>query len=169
LGNNFIDYNLFDYCVIRKLNTSELRFRDICVSRGFSVTKSDRSSDMYEHWDFKVNDSLVDVKGLKRISRSNSEFSTDYTWVEFKNVRGQKGWLQGIANYIAFEQLDHFLIVGRLDLLHYCQSSISKELVQSSKDSYYKLYSRAGRKDIISLISLSLLKKHVKTWLLKFS
>lgn len=151
------------------MNTAELRFRDACISLGFNVLKSDRNSDMHEHWDFKVNSSFVDVKGLKRISRSNVEFSTDYTWVEFKNVRGQKGWLHGSANYIAFEQLDHFLIVSRLDLLHYCQSSISKEFVKFSKDSYYKLYSRAGRKDVISLISLSQLKKHVKTWRLKFS
>lgn len=150
------------------MNTSELRFRDACLARGFSVIKSDRSADMHEHWDFKVNDSLVDVKGLKRVSRHDNSYSADLTWVEFKNVRGNKGWLECCADYIAFEQLNYFLIVSRKDLLDYCIKFVSKEKVSSPKDAFYKMYSRKGRSDVISLISLKKLKEKIKYWVLVF-
>lgn len=150
------------------MNVAELRFRDVCLSRGFSVLKSDDLSDMHEHWDFKVNNSLVDVKGLKRVSRNDKSYSTHLTWVEFVNVRGNKGWLQCCADYIAFEQINYFLIVSRQDLLDYCNKYVVDEFVTSSKEAYYKKYSRKNRQDIISLINLVKLKEHVKTWKLKF-
>ena len=150
------------------MNTAELRFRDACLSRGFSVIKSDRSADIHEHWDFKINNSLVDVKGLKRVSRHDNSYSTHLTWVEFVNVRGNKGWLQCCADYIAFEQTNYFLIVSRQDLLDYCNQYVSNDFVSSSKDAYYKKYSRKNRQDIISLINLDKLKIHVKFWKLNF-
>ena len=150
------------------MNAAELRFRNACLSRGFSVLKSDNSSDMHEHWDFKVNDSLVDVKGLKRVSRNDNSYSTHLTWVEFVNVRGNKGWLQCCADYIAFEQINYFLIVSRQDLLDYCNEYVIDEFVNSSKEAYYKKYSRKNRKDVISLINLVKLKEYVKSWKLKF-
>ena len=134
------------------------------MSHGFSVLKSDKSSDMYEHWDFKVNNSLVDVKGLKKVSRSDRNFSHDKTWVEFQNVRGSDGWLKCCSDFIAFEQVDHFLVVSREDLLNYCLDSVRQETVHISSEAFYKMYSRKGRRDVISLISLNEMKKSIKSW-----
>jgi len=149
-------------------NETEEKFRNLCLNRGLNIEKSKKLQDISEHWDFKVNDSLVDVKGLKRVSRSDKSFSYDLTWVEFTNVLGKKGWLQCCADYIAFESTDCFIIVSRKDLLEYCYRNVQQTVVNKSQDALYKMYSRRGRKDVISLISLKHLAKNIKTWKLKF-
>lgn len=150
------------------MNSSEKRFYDMCVSRNWSVEKASKHQDMHEHWDFKVRDSLIDVKGLKKTSRSDSFFNHDEIWIELQNVRGNKGWLRGKADYIAFEHSKHFLIVSRQDLLDWCKSKITnRSFVSSPKEALYRLYQRKNRKDIISIIKTEDFVKDVKTWVLK--
>jgi len=146
------------------LNASEQKFLQSCKNKNFTVTHSSKHEDIYEHWDFKVNSSTVDVKALKRINRSDSMFSTDYTWVELQNVRGNTGWLFGEADYIAFEQIDHFLIVKRRDLIDFCQNKIQDQFVPKASEALYKKYQRNNRQDIISLISLKDLANNTKVW-----
>ena len=150
------------------MNNSEKRFRDMCVSRNWNVSKASKHQDIYEHWDFKVQDSLIDVKGLKRTSRSDNHFNHEEIWVEFQNVRGQKGWMRGKADYLAFEHENHFLIVSRQGLLDWCKSKITnKSFVSSPRDALYRLYHRKDRKDIISIIKTADFIKDVDHWILK--
>ena len=44
------------------MNSSEKGFYDMCVSRNWSVEKASKNQDMHEHWDFKVRDSLIDIR-----------------------------------------------------------------------------------------------------------
>lgn len=150
------------------MNASEQKFLRSCKNKNFTITHSSKHEDIYEHWDFKVNSSTVDVKALKRINRSDSMFSTDYTWVELQNVRGNTGWLFGDADYIAFEQLNHFLIVKRSDLIGFCEKNVKDQFVDSASQAIYKKYQRKNRQDIISLISLKDLVSDVKVWRQKF-
>jgi len=150
------------------LNTSEQKFLQSCRNKNFTVQQSSKLEDIHEHWDFKVNNSTVDVKALKRINRSDSMFSTDYTWVELQNVRGNTGWLFGDADYIAFEQLNHFLIVKRIDLIDFCKKNVKDQFVDRASQAIYKKYQRKNRQDIISLISLKDLVSDVKVWRQKF-
>lgn len=123
------------------MNASEIRFRDICLKHDLPISKSNRNEDIYEHWDFRVKNSLVDVKGLKKISRSDSDFNFDTTWVEIQNVRGDLGWLKGKADFIAFEQKEYYLITRRLDLLYWLRQKITNyKFVQSPKQALYRLY-----------------------------
>lgn len=110
------------------MNASEQKFLQSCRNKNFTVQQSSKLEDIHEHWDFKVNNSTVDVKALKRINRSDSMFSTEYTWVELQNVRGNTGWLFGDADYIAFEQLNHFLIVKRSDLIGFCEKKYKRSI-----------------------------------------
>jgi len=150
------------------MNESEKRFCNLCLSRKWNVTKATKEQDIYEHWDFKVNNSLVDVKGFKKTSRSDSRYNHSETWVEFKNVRGADGWLKGKADYIAFEHKKCFLIVARKDLLNWCVSKLKNHsFVSSPKEALYRLYQRKGRKDIISIIKTKDFIKDIKYWILK--
>lgn len=150
------------------MNASEQKFLQSCRNKNFTVQQSSKLEDIHEHWDFKVNNSTVDVKALKRINRSDSMFSTEYTWVELQNVRGNTGWLFGDADYIAFEQLNHFLIVKRSDLIGFCEKNIKDQFVDRASQAIYKKYQRKNRQDIISLISLKDLVSDVKVWRQKF-
>lgn len=150
------------------MNNSEKRFRDMCVSRNWNVSKASKHQDIYEHWDFKVKDSLIDVKGFKKTSRSDSHFNHEEIWIELQNVRGNKGWLRGKADYIAFEHESHFLIVNRQELLNWCKDKIKdRTFVSSPKLALYRLYQRKDRKDIISIIKTKDFKKDLKTWILR--
>ena len=57
----------------------------------------------------------VDTKAMKKVSRNDNKFRTDLVWVEFKNVRGDIGWLYGDAELIAFDmpEMICFLILKR--------------------------------------------------------
>ena len=150
------------------MNQSELRFKNICLSKNYKINKSTREQDITEHWDFKVNNSLVDVKGAKRVSRSDQEYNYNIAWLEIQNVRGDIGWLKGKANFIALEQQDCYIIVKREDLLNWLRKKIiNTKLVRNPKDALYRLYQRKNRKDIISMVKINDFIKDIKSWTLK--
>lgn len=115
---------------------------------------------------FKISDFTykVDIKSSKRISRSDDSCKKEVIWLEFKNVNGKKGWLLGESDYLAFQNSDSFYLIRRKDLLEWCLLNLDfGTLVKSSGDAYKKLYSRKGRKDLISYILLKDIK-HLITW-----
>jgi len=148
------------------------KFVQICKSKGYKLKKANKKQDMYEHWDYQITRNipltgscLVDVKAAKKINRSDDKPSYDWTWVEIRNVRGNDGWLKGKADYMAFEQKDHFIIVKRDELRKWCKKKIDLETkVSITEEAKYTLYTRKDRKDIISLINLNDLKKDVQYW-----
>lgn len=73
---------------------AEQKFLELMVARGNTCVKTSRKEDMQKHIDFYVNDIGVDVKGNRKLKT---------IWLELKNVRGDKGWLQGEAEIIVFD------------------------------------------------------------------
>lgn len=113
---------------------------------------------------------LVDVKARKKSSRTDCKVSDELVWIEFKNVSGNKGWLYGAADYIAFERENDFVIVSRKNLVTLCERLVNNNLKTStSKDALYKMYSRAGRKDEISMIKMQDILNNIKTTIWKKS
>jgi len=114
--------------------------------------------EQFDHIDYVITKDNIeiafDVKAMKKISRASNKFSSDLVWVEFKNVSGKDGWLYGKSQYIAFEREDDYVIVYRKKLLDFCEKNVKKEKVFYSKDALYKMYTRDGRKDIISIIRM---------------
>ena len=119
--------------------------------------------EQYRHIDFvvrhlKTNKEItVDVKAPKKKSRYDSSTSPSIIWVEFVNVRGDKGWLYGDNEYTIFhyKEKDGFLCVKTKELAELCETLCCKGTTDRSSDALYKKYTRAGRKDVISMIYLS--------------
>ena len=111
--------------------------------------------DKYEHWDVEgtLNGKTLkfDIKGLKKVNRWDSSTKDECAWVEGTNVRGDPGWLKGIANYIVFERNDCWLTVNREELLNFVKEKLKKNSYATGKKPYH-VYQREGRKDKITLV-----------------
>lgn len=136
---------------------AEVRFVRAARSKGLVVTKSTKTEDRKEHIDYWLTISLtgkrwgVDVKGNNL---------PDEIWVEFKNVKGDKGWLYGGANIIAFDIPEEggFSIVDREELAFFCEKHVSDEVVTDKRHAYLKKYTRKDREDVITILKLHDLK-----------
>ena len=143
----------------RKGREGETLFAACCSSRGLKFIKSTKNEDMYSHIDGYATDGsvsiAVDVKGAK-----------ERVCLEFKNVRGNDGWLYGKASQIAFLSPDktYFLLVPRVVLMTYAESFMFKP-IKPTKELYY-LYSRIGRDDIMTFCTFEDLHKleNTKIW-----
>jgi hypothetical protein len=93
----------------------------------------------------------VDVKGNNL---------PDEIWCEFKNVKGEAGWMYGNAHIIAFDMPEEggFSVVDRHELAFWCEKNVRDELVSNKHDAYLKKYTRKDRSDVITRINLRDLK-----------
>tara|TARA_R100000458_G_C8246433_1_gene224291 strand:+ start:499 stop:933 length:435 start_codon:yes stop_codon:yes gene_type:complete len=128
-------------------------------NKGLLVTKSSHTEDIHEHIDYwlAIKDGGkwgVDVKGNNL---------PDQIWVEFKNVRGNPGWLYGGATIIAFDMPEEggFSIVDRQELAFFCEKHVRDEVVSNKNDAYLKKYTRKDREDVISILKLHDIKNLV--------
>ena len=145
---------------------TENNFIKACESVGYKCYKTDDRRDIYEHIDFIIERSngtktSVDVKG------ANHPLTI---WIEFKNVLGYDGWLYGKAELIVFDmpELKGFVIVDRKELIELCDNIVEKVFV-SKEEATRKLYTRKGRKDVISRLHLTDLMKLKSYKLLKYA
>lgn len=130
---------------------------------------SEKGQDIMEHWDVKIGNIKIDVKGLKRIKRDHSEVNENIHWVEIKGITGKLGWLYGMADYFAFETIKYWIIVKKESLQDYIKTNTIKEFTEYP--TLNKLYNRKGRKDVITLVSTldlfyisdSIIKKNTDT------
>ena len=136
---------------------AEVRFVRAARNKGLLVTKATAKQDMHEHIDYWLAMNKdgkkcgVDVKGNNL---------PDEIWVEFKNVRGDDGWLYGGATIIAFDMPEEggFSIVDRDELAFFCEKHVKEEKVTDKKHAYLKKYTRKDRQDVISILKLHDLK-----------
>ncbi len=112
---------------------------------------SNKSQDINEHWDLKL-EFKIDVKSLKKISRSDIETNEFYHFIELKNVLGKLGWLYGKADYFAFETNEYWILVSKAKLQDFISQKITKKYVSNVDESLYCLYTRNGRKDVITMV-----------------
>jgi hypothetical protein len=110
---------------------AEATFESVAIKRGNKVTEADRKTNIHNHIDFFLENkagtkSSVDVKGMKRVARGG-ERTEDIQWIEFLNVKGNKGWIMGDAELIAFEAVSCFYLFKRIDLLDFCTTKCSRE------------------------------------------
>lgn len=136
----------------------------IAIKSGWRVSASSQDENIDEHWDFLIEKDggsfKVEVKSKKRINRSDKDEQIALIWVELRNVKGKIGWLFGKADLIAFEKEKSFLIVKRLDLLALVNKKVNLVAkVRDPKDALYKIYTRVGRKDKLTLFPASDIEK----------
>ena len=129
--------------------------QDLFESNFRMAKKSDRETDMYDHIDYFINGVGIDVKYNAHL---------DTIWLELKNVRGDKGWLQGKAEYICWYIEEHHLFVffKRTELLDFVQSNVTD--YTTDKREYMKYYSRIGRDDLITKVKMSHIRHLLCLW-----
>ncbi len=137
---------------------AERLFILLAVKLGWKISASSKDENIDEHWDYlieKENQAFkVEVKSRKRVSRSDEGLQSDLTWIELHGVRPKDtGWLFGKADLIAFEKEKSFILVKRLDLLAVVNKKVNLVAkVRDPKDALYKIYTRPGRKDKLTLL-----------------
>lgn len=143
---------------------AEKRFYEAALEKGLEIKKSTLEEDRKLHVDFwmSFNGSGswgVDVKGNNHPSE---------IWCEFKNVSGDHGWMYGEAEVIAFDMPEEggFCVVDREDLKEYCEAEVSDISVDNKAEAYKNRYTRKGRSDVITKITLEDLKqiKSYRVW-----
>ncbi|GJQ51584.1 MAG: hypothetical protein HKUEN02_04310 [Anaerolineaceae bacterium] len=151
---------------------AEDRFARLALQHGFKASPSSKRGNIDEHFDYEIERGgrtfRVDVKSLKRISRSDNETQSELLWIELHGVRkDDQGWLYaGRADLIAFELAESFRIVDRLELIALVERLVNFEArVSVSHDALYKIYSRASRPDLLTMIrSDDLLQLRCAEW-----
>jgi hypothetical protein len=139
--------------------TAEQSFVIAANKKQFSCTESTKEENINSHIDFWIHRDdksySVDVKAAKRIQRSDKDVNYEKIWVELHSVReDNKGWLlDGKADFIAFEQQDHFIVANRMWLISFIREAVTNVKVKSPSDALYALYTREGRPDILTLIN----------------
>ena len=143
----------------------ESDFSKLLDARSVSWRKATKR-EQFSHVDYSTSFGSIDVKAKKRVSRSDSSEQEEFIWLEFKNVQGNRGWLDGSADIIAFERADDFVLVRRRDLLLWGKGKCDlNTLITNSRDALYKGYSRKGRNDLISIVKMSdVLELHHRVW-----
>lgn len=134
---------------------------------GGTTERATKEEDMYKHIDFwwyspKKGKLGIDVKGMNKSKRSDSEYDDSIHWLEIQNVRGQNGWLKGEADYIAFKTSTKIIFVEREKLLSFALESIKgKEVVYDTPSECYVPYKRLkwGRDDLSLKVPNSDLEK----------
>ena len=117
------------------------------------------------HFDFKVEGlGTIDVKSVKKISRSHFKATEDVIWLEITNDRGLDGWVKAeTLDYVAFERENDFVLVGRKLLVNIINEKCDlNNVVSNTEQALYSLYKRGWRRpdgtvsqDSITMIRMS--------------
>jgi hypothetical protein len=132
---------------------SELEFKRRIERLGKSVTHSTKEENITKHIDFFVDGVSFDVKGSKKLNRSDSFTSNTMVWLELRNVKGDKGWLCSDVQKIAFLLGDFFYVFDRQALLEFIRKFVGHGKIYRFKK-YKELFTRPGRKDLITYVYL---------------
>jgi len=145
---------------------AERLFASLAIKRGWQVTPTKALRDIKDHIDFIIRADritfTVDVKALKKIGRHDPKEQSKYIWLELKNVRGKSGWLFGKADIIAFEMPYGFLLFKRKSLIDFKRRFVNHwKLTRDPRKAEYILYQRKGRRDVLTLVEVGLLKQTI--------
>lgn len=139
---------------------AESRFVSVAQRNGWAVVEASKAGNIEDHYDYVISKNdlqfKVDVKSRKRVSRKVETVQDEFIWVEFRTVRDTKGWLFGNADLIAFEVQGGFKIVERKALVQVVNKLVKIHVkVDAPEAALYKVYTRPGRPDEITLLKAS--------------
>lgn len=152
---------------------AENTFEALAQRKEWKTRHATQREDMLQHWDIEIEKGRlnlkVDVKAMKRQSRSDSRVQSEWTWIELRGVNeGNKGWLYGgEAHLIAFQRESDFVLVSREDVIDTVERLVDPSLpkVSSAREAKYRVYNRPGRHDLITMIQMTdLLPYAWKIW-----
>lgn len=155
-------------------NRAEQRFLNWLYHTGKFIKQAEKSEDYHNHWDVccEINGkpSTVEIKSLKHIRRKDwgfdrtvvPKYNSKYVWLEIRGVNGplgqpNPGWIYGgTSDYIAFEQIDGFLIIEREKLVQLCDHiQKTARIVYKTEYALYNIYVRnSERGDQVTLVEV---------------
>lgn len=143
----------------------EEEFFPLVLIRDENARRATRQ-EQFKHIDFVTSFGTIDVKSKKRLDRNNGDPQSEIVWLEYKNVAGNNGWLTSNVDFIAFERDDDFLIAYRKDIKILADLLCDvNDIVQDKKDVLYKGYTRKGRKDLLTQVTMKdLMQLNHKLW-----
>lgn len=132
-----------------------------CKAANLDVKQATNAQDM-AHIDFLVDGKTVDVKGMKDTHKLGQIL------LELKNVQGKDGWCsENSCDFVAFDFGAFFLHAKTLDLVKLVKKKCDlDDKVKRAKDALYKSYSRNGRDDLMTVVSLTDVIKGCEHWYL---
>jgi hypothetical protein len=141
---------------------AEALFELAARAAGWAVTPAPPIQDYECHVDFTITWVGLPEVGPAGMVRDGAQFTVDVKahnplygddhWLEIRNVQGNAGWLYGEADYIAFQREKGFLMVDRVKLRDWVNENVAKEYVTVKRDALMKVYTRSGRKDMITKV-----------------
>ena len=147
------------------MDESVERYHHSCLMSELKIKKTGKQQDI-GHVDFIVNGETVDLKGLKNSTREGKIL------LEFLNVNGKAGWCneKGIPTWVAFDFGAFFLHVKNADLFNLAKEKCNlRETVYRVNECLYKGYTRKGRKDLMSMVTLQDVLTDCEHWYLPYA
>lgn len=148
---------IHDQSTAEGINAEETFLR--AIKRRFSfIRKANTEEDTRKHWDYLLSNNgvefTVDVKAHKHKWRGGPLLE-NYYWIEWKNVWGNKGWIDGEADFIAFFYFDKIYFYNRCELRDRAREMVNfnKQATKAS-EAIHCVYTRPNRKDLTSMISI---------------
>lgn len=120
---------------------SELNFFNISRLKGYNPKESNRYQNIMEHWDYKI---YVKGKVIRVDVKSAKDNRFDITYLEILGTSGKDGWLLGEADFIVFQQKDHFIYFRRKDLCDWFFKKVGLNNTIEIKEIYSKLFDKQG-------------------------
>lgn len=140
--------------------SAEAAFELAARAAGWDVKPAPPIQDYECHIDFvitwvgdpAVNNGKVVRDGAEFTVDVKSDSMADTVWIEIRNIHGDAGWLYGDADFIAFRREKGFLLVDRVKLRDWINENVEKVYVTNKRDALMKVYTRNGRKDMITKV-----------------
>ena len=167
---NDVSYDYRDYTATGE--KAELDFIKAVKAKNIDVVvvKATEEQDMFQHWDYSFDGVTIDIKSRRNIGILNAN-GDKYTVLELVNRNGDKGWLFGDAQYIAFEfttnVLDAFLVIPRIELVKYHEAHTQDIIVNDMNDCIHKKYSNTICEFVLTGVPLEEIQKLSGTKLIK--
>ena len=145
-----------------KGNEAEALFMKTATDLGWDVVPSTLEDDRNKHIDFVIV--WGDPKGGEApaysvdVKARNTANKGEEVWIEIRNTLGGPGYLYSNVDMIAFDVGDRFILVDRDILRVWIEENVEREYVKSARDALMKVYTRVGKKDMITLVKTYHLK-----------
>lgn len=145
---------------------AEMEFLQIINRLNLEYRNASKKEEIFNHWDFLIKSNNVilegkyEVKSMKAKERGQKP-NSNIIFIEIKSVGGNKGWIYGDADYIAFQTPDGFLIFPRKNLQNYTDSKISSMPLVNRSGLIWTTYTRKDRHDLVAIFPINELIKSV--------
>ena len=147
-----------------KGDEAEAKFMKVATALGWDVTPSTLEDDRSKHIDFvivwgkPVNSDDPGAAYSVDVKARNTAKDGEEVWIEIRNTLGGPGYLYSEVDMIAFDVGDRFILVDRDILRVWIEENVAREYVKSARDAFMKVYTRVGKKDMITLVKTYHLK-----------